>query len=443
MAFDTPARIAILGAGPIGLEAALYARYLGYEVDIYERGYVAETIRRLGHARLFAPLGELTSTLGVAALVAQEPNWQLPAQNDLPTGNEWVEHYLLPLAQSDLLAPNLHEQHQVLAVGHEEMCRSDLPGSDVRGDYDFQLLVRDSAGHERWASADIVIDATGVCGKPNHMGPGGMPAAGELPARLRIEYELADVLGRDRPIYAGKRILLVGNHDAAAVTLLALEQLALAEPSTTCVWITPLPFTPDEIDGEESSAEVEVKAPTVIPNSPPMARLEQDLFPARDAIVQAANRLAWQSPEWLTWLQTPIRSIQWDSQLGRFRVHVGNEGAAEIEFERVIACVGHRPDHSLSQELPVEFDAVWEAPRKLGAALSSPFDSRRGPAAVDPELLLTSELNFYVLGAKSYGRHPGFHYHAGLEQIRGLFSSIGERANLNLYATAPRPEREQ
>ena len=34
MAIDTPARLAILGAGPIGLEAALYARFLGYDVDV-------------------------------------------------------------------------------------------------------------------------------------------------------------------------------------------------------------------------------------------------------------------------------------------------------------------------------------------------------------------------------------------------------------------------
>jgi len=38
MALDPPARIAVLGAGPIGLEAALYGRFLGYDVDVYERG---------------------------------------------------------------------------------------------------------------------------------------------------------------------------------------------------------------------------------------------------------------------------------------------------------------------------------------------------------------------------------------------------------------------
>jgi len=36
MSLDSPT-IAILGAGPIGLESALYGRFLGYDVHVYER----------------------------------------------------------------------------------------------------------------------------------------------------------------------------------------------------------------------------------------------------------------------------------------------------------------------------------------------------------------------------------------------------------------------
>ena len=46
MSVETPAKLAILGAGPIGLEAALYARFLGYEVEVFDRGAVAEHVRR-------------------------------------------------------------------------------------------------------------------------------------------------------------------------------------------------------------------------------------------------------------------------------------------------------------------------------------------------------------------------------------------------------------
>ena len=40
MAIETPATIFFIGAGPVALEAALYARYLGYHVEICEAGQV-------------------------------------------------------------------------------------------------------------------------------------------------------------------------------------------------------------------------------------------------------------------------------------------------------------------------------------------------------------------------------------------------------------------
>ena len=49
-------RIAVLGAGPIGLDAALTARMLGFPVTVYERGRVAEYVQRWGHAKFFSRL---------------------------------------------------------------------------------------------------------------------------------------------------------------------------------------------------------------------------------------------------------------------------------------------------------------------------------------------------------------------------------------------------
>jgi 2-polyprenyl-6-methoxyphenol hydroxylase-like FAD-dependent oxidoreductase len=88
MAIETPARIAVIGAGPIGLEAALYARYLGYDVDVYERGRVAENLLQWGHVRMFSPFGQNRSPLGLAALKAQDPAWQPPGDDELLSGRE-------------------------------------------------------------------------------------------------------------------------------------------------------------------------------------------------------------------------------------------------------------------------------------------------------------------------------------------------------------------
>ena len=49
--------------------------------------------------------------------------------------------------------------------------------------------------------------------------------------------------------------------------------------------------------------------------------------------------------------------------------------------------------------------------------------------------LVTPEPDFYVLGAKSYGRDSRFLIAHGLQQIRALFTLIGDRADLDLYAT--------
>src|SRR5690348_1003548 len=126
MAVDTPARIAILGAGPIGLEAALYARYLGYDVDVYERGRVGEHFLQWGHGRMFTPFGESVSPLGLAALTAQDESWKPPAAGALLTGREFVERYLAPLSRSDLLADSVHERTEALAISRGGLRKGEL-----------------------------------------------------------------------------------------------------------------------------------------------------------------------------------------------------------------------------------------------------------------------------------------------------------------------------
>ena len=53
-----------------------------------------------------------------------------------------------------------------------------------------------------------------------------------------------------------------------------------------------------------------------------------------------------------------------------------------------------------------------------------------------PEALVSPEPDFYILGAKSYGRTSSFLVSVGLQQIRELFALIGDREDLDLYAGA-------
>ncbi len=403
MAIDTPARIAVLGAGPIGLEAALYARYLGYDVDLYERGRVADHVLRWGHVRMFTPFSQNRSPLGLAALRAQDPAWQPPADDAFLTGREYAERYLLPLAESDLLAGAIHERTEVLAIGRDGPLKHELATElETRGETDFRILLRSSDGQrhapEHCAAADAVIDATGTYGRPCWIGKGGIPAIGELASQEHIEYGLPDVLGTEHGRYAGRNILLVGEGDSAVTTLVALAELAAQTPDTWITWITR--------DGPEAGA-IDVLSPAEGGLSP-QARLWQR---ARHLAADDADHVTHQPT-------TMVESIQWHADLKRFAVRFAGDPEEELEFDRVIANVGYLGHHELYAALQVDRNGVTGAPR-----------------TTTPGGLVTTEPDFYVLGVKSHGCDSSFRIAAGLAQVRALFAIIGDRPDLDLYAT--------
>jgi thioredoxin reductase len=400
MAIETPARIAILGAGPIGLEAALYARYLGYAVDIYERAHVAAGVLGWGHVRMFSPFGANRSPLGLAALAAQDPAWQPPGDDALLTGREFAERYLAPLARSDLLIDGLHENSEVLAVSRDGPLRGELVDDERRAECDFRMLVRATGtdGHveERVATADAVIDATGTFGHHNWLAHGGMPAVGELAAEPHIEYGVPDVLGVHRCRYASRNVLVVGDGDSAATSVVALAELAGQAPDTWVTWITR--ERPDDV----SPSPVRVR--------------EDDPLVQRQRLLRRANELAADDANHVSHFGgTAVEAIAWHGDLERFAVRLLGRHAGEMEFDQVIANVGYRPDERLYAELNV--------------------DLRGETSCRVPGGLLTGEPDFYILGAKRFGRDSRFLISHGLDDIRQLFAILGDRADLDLYAT--------
>jgi hypothetical protein len=417
MAIDTPARIAVLGAGPLGLEAALYARFLGYDVDIYERGDVAENMLHWGHVPLFTPWRQNVSPLAIAALTAQDEAWRPPDENAILTGRQFAEDYLLRLASSDLLSDGLHTHTEVVAVGRQGQLKGDHLGSQAREDGDFRLLLRDAAGQESLATADVVIDATGTFGNHNWAGASGIPAIGERAAAAAIDYGLPDVLGRDRPTFVDKTTLLVGAGYSAATSLASLVELAARSPATKVVWITRRPASPD--------------------GPGPIAIIPNDRLPGRDRLARAANALAGDAARVVEYRPgTVIEAIEPSSFPGRWSVRLSGGHPGTIEVDRIIANVGYRPDNRLFAELQVHECYATGGPIKLAAALleNTSADcldqtSHGAPTLANPEP------DFYILGSKSYGRNSQFLLSIGLAQIRDLFSVIADRADLDLYRT--------
>lgn len=414
MAVDTPATVAILGAGPIGLEAALYARFLGYQVAVYERGTVADNVLRWGHVKLFSPFGMNRSPLGVNALRAQHENYALPDDDALLTGEEYARRYLYPLSQTDLLGDAIHERTTVVAVGRHDWLKTDFPGRAARRDGAFRLLLRDGDGQEIIADADVVIDATGTYGNHGWAGQGGIPAPGERAAANCIRYDLPDVLGADRQQFEGQQTMVVGAGYSAATNVVALAELARANRATKVFWVT---------------------RRNVPDGTGPIERIDGDRLGERDRIAEAANQLA-VSPDGpiAHFSGAKIAQITPNSGGGLATTVVG-EITEQIVVDRIVANVGYGVDRTPFAELQLQQCHVTDGPIKLAAKLlgdeSGDCLDQQSPSA---ESLTTSEPDFYILGSKSYGRDSRFLISIGLEQIRNLFTIIGDRADLDLYA---------
>ena len=102
---DPPGTIAVIGAGPLGIEAALYGRFLGYNVTVLEAQEVGHALRGQGDSALPILPNRCLSPLAVGALSAQE---QDSVGLTLPlTVAKWIDDVLVALTDTDLLRGRL------------------------------------------------------------------------------------------------------------------------------------------------------------------------------------------------------------------------------------------------------------------------------------------------------------------------------------------------
>ncbi len=412
VASPTRRRLAIVGGGPVGIECALYGAWLGHEVGVYEAGEVGCHLRQWGHVRMFSPWPLNVSRLGLAALGSGARAGAAFPAGECPTGHKFLERYLRPLVESAPLKGRVHERTRVLAIGRDRLLKAERVGSPDRAEQPFRLLVSEAAGSERVVHADLVIDASGVFSQHNWMGSGGVPAAGERALEGSIDYGLPDVAGQRAQEFAGRRTLVVGAGLSAATMAIDLAGLARREPGTRVVWAL-----------REKGRD-------------PYEPVPDDPLPLRSKLMKGASRLLQGADAAVQclrgWCVEEIRSVPG----GGFEVDLSREGSLRHErVDRVIANVGYRPDRSLYEELQVHECFATQGPMRLAAELlgetSTDCLAQRSHGA---ESLRNPEPDFFILGAKSYGRNPRFLISVGRAQIRDLFRAVERDHGLDLYA---------
>lgn len=413
MARNGAPRIAVLGAGPIGLEAALYARALKWPAAVYERGRVGEHLLRWGHVKLFSPFGMNSTPLGRTAVKTENPRHTLPGEGDCITGREHVSAYLEPLSKTESLRDCLQLNTQVVAISRRGLLKEDTPGDARRAQQPFLILIRDDKKNERFEEADAVLDCTGTYGQHRWLGDGGIPARGETAASANISYGLEDILGDRKQTYAGKTVLVVGAGYSAATTVSNLATLGEQQSDTWVVWLARCASTQ------------------------PIKRLVNDPLRERDRLATRANMIATRTDANVEFHhQTFVEAVEFAGPDKGFKVTARQAGKQRTwDAERLIANVGYTPDTDLYRELQVHECWATLGPMGLSAAL---LKHASGDCltltTLAGSILKNPEPNFFILGSKSFGRNPNCLLRAGFDQVRDVFALLAAKPGLNLYA---------
>src|SRR3954452_19161634 len=323
-------RVAILGAGPIGLEAALAAAERGWDFTVFEGADRAGgNVRDWGHVRLFTPWEMNVSDR------MRRPFPAAPPGASLPTGAELAERLLDPLAALPELAPNLRLGTRVDAVAREGLLKHEEIASARRGAHRFRLLVSDADGRESVEHADVVLDCTGTYGQPNALGDGGIPAPGERALEDRIERRLPR-FDREGGEWASRTTLLTGAGHSAQTAARALAELARQAPGTRVIW-------------------------AVRSNEPAWGAVQGDPLPERARLTEAATELVGGASDAID-ARLGYVTESLSPRGGRIAVTRRNGQAEEVEVDLVLAPNGGVGDCSISRQLHVHDCYATSAP---------------------------------------------------------------------------------
>ena len=263
----------ILGAGPTGLEAAAKAHQEGHDFQVLEAGDIADSVQSWGHVRLFSPWSLNTSSVGRALL--ESSGEALPDPDAFPTGAEYVDQYLRPIARHPDIAPRIHTHITARSASRRNTLKGELIGNAKRGCVPLIVAWRDANGVEGIIETDALIDATGVYRTPNASGDGGIAAIGEEKLGTKIIRHLVDpkVL---RSRFANKSTVVIGSGYSAATLVRDLLQLRDEAENTEVTWVT----------RSESST--------------PLTPIADDPLPERRALTDLANSWSNDPPSGLT-----------------------------------------------------------------------------------------------------------------------------------------------
>ncbi|ANS28065.1 putative oxidoreductase [Rhodococcus opacus] len=386
--------VVVVGGGPIGLAAAAQLCERGLTPLVFERGLAAgAAISEWNHVRLFSSWAELIDP--AARRLLDTADWTAPDDDAYPTGQDWTDNYVQPLAAA--LGDIVQLGTEVIGVARRGRGRVVDAGRDTEP---LSVHIRRADGTEDRVLAQAVIDASGTWGTPNPLGGEGLPALGERAATEVIEYRVPDVDDpevRDR--YAGKHIVIAGSGHSALTAIVALADLEQQAPGTRISWVLRRGDVGSTFGGGDD-----------------------DELPARGALGLRAKRAV---DEGLLTVVPGFRTatIEPDGDSGRVAL-ISDTGARIEDVDQVVVLTGFRPDLSWLSEIRLGLDPVLQAPVELAPLIDPNVHSCGTVYPHGVAELSHPEPNVFLVGMKSYGRAPTFLAMTGYEQVRSIAAAL-------------------
>jgi thioredoxin reductase len=390
----TTKRIAIVGAGPVGLAAAAHVLERGHIPIVLEAGpTVGHAVRQWSHVRVFSPWEYNIDK--AAALLLTAAGWNAPDPASYPTGAELVDDYLAPLVTRTELKDYIHTSAKVTGISRVGFDKVKSRGRDAAP---FELRYQNGAGSKS-LRADAVIDTSGTWFSPAAAGANGLAAIGEDDAAAHIAYAMPDILGAARTRYTGKTVAVLGAGHSAIGSLIDLARLTDEAPGTKIVWLVRGADPAKSFGGggnDKLAARGELGAT--------FARL------VRDGRIQVETKFG-------------VTHVSKHSE--QLRIGAGSACCGRhVIVDELIVATGFRPDLSFLGELRVSLDSALDCPPLL-APLIDPNEHSCGTVRPHGAYELAHpEPGFYIAGMKAYGRAPTFLLITGYEQVRSIVAEI-------------------
>ena len=154
-----------------------------------------------------------------------------------------------------------------------------------------------------------------------------------------------------------------------------------------------------------------------------------DPLPARSHLAEFANALTRSGDSTVSVRGgLVVEALAKDGDAVRVTLRDQEQRAHEETFDRIVSLTGYVGDASVYRQLQVHECYATSGPMKLAAALLGESSADcLAQEAHGVETLINPEPDFFLLGAKSYGRNNTFLLKVGFDQVSEVFVHLDSR----------------